>query len=99
MKLTPGTRLKSAVCEAVVVRLPAAGEISCGGAPMIPVAEVKPNDAALDPAWAGGSQIGKRYRDEDSGLEMLCTKAGQGTLAIDGRALELRDAKKLPSSD
>jgi len=32
-------------------------------------------------------------------LELLCTKAGQGTLASGGVALQLREAKPLPSSD
>lgn len=101
MKLTPGTRLKSAVCdtEAVIVRVPADGAIQCGGTAMIAFADAKPDDGAVDPAFAGGSAIGKRYADAASGLEMLCTKAGAGTLAIDGRALELREAKQLPSSD
>lgn len=101
MKLTPGTRLKSAVCdtEAVVVRVPSAGTVACGGTAMIGHADVKPNDGAIDPALAGGSAIGKRYHDPDSGLEMLCTKAGAGTLTIDGRPLALREAKQLPSSD
>jgi hypothetical protein len=101
MKLTPGTRLKSAVCntEVVVVRVPAAGTITCGGAAMVPIADERPDNAVIDPDSAGGSLIGKRYFDGASGLEMLCTKAGVGSLAIDGRALELREAKPLPSSD
>jgi len=101
MKLTPGTRLKSAACdtEAVVVRVPSEGEITCGGAPMIPFAEAKPEGVALDASAAGGTLMGKRYHDQASGLEMLCTKPGKGGLAIDGRPLELREAKQLPSSD
>jgi hypothetical protein len=47
----------------------------------------------------GGSLLGKRYADEDLGLELLCMKAGEGTLAVDGTAIPLRDAKPLPSSD
>jgi hypothetical protein len=30
---------------------------------------------------------------------LLCTKAGAGSLALDGRALGLKEAKPLPSSD
>ncbi|HUZ10867.1 MAG TPA: hypothetical protein VMU76_11945 [Acidimicrobiales bacterium] len=46
-----------------------------------------------------GAQLGKRYADEDLGLELLCTKAGSGTLAVDGRPLALKGVKQLPSSD
>jgi hypothetical protein len=30
---------------------------------------------------------------------LLCVKAGQGSLSIAGAALQLKDAKPLPSSD
>ncbi|MET0954063.1 MAG: hypothetical protein ABWX57_12285 [Aeromicrobium sp.] len=46
-----------------------------------------------------GSLLGKRYVDPDSGLELLCTKAGEGTLRVDGAALGVKQAKNLPSSD
>jgi hypothetical protein len=101
MKLTPGTRLRSAVCgtEGVVVRVPGEGVPACCGVAMLPIAEARPEGAAPDPAFAGGSQVGKRYYDEQSGLEMLCTKPGAGTLSIGGRPLQLRETKQLPSSD
>ena len=53
----------------------------------------------LDPSFAEGSLIGKRFADADSGLELLVTKAGAGTLTLDGVALPLKEAKPLPSSD
>jgi hypothetical protein len=37
--------------------------------------------------------------DEESGIEVLGAKAGKGSLAYDGRALMLKDAKPLPASD
>jgi hypothetical protein len=46
-----------------------------------------------------GAQLGKRYADEELSLELLCTKAGPGTLAVDGRTLGLKGVKALPSSD
>ncbi|WP_231611754.1 hypothetical protein [Rhodococcus sp. CX] len=55
--------------------------------------------SSIDPAHVGGAVMGKRYVDEASGLEVLCTKAGQGRLALDGTALVLKAAKPLPSSD
>ena len=51
------------------------------------------------PAFAGGTQMGKRDVDEAGRVELLCVKAGRGSLAIDGVALKTKDAKSLPSSD
>jgi hypothetical protein len=99
MELKPGSRWKSAVSdvEVVVVRPPAAaGELACGGAAMIAHAAPRAEGAA---APAGESQAGKRYHDAASGLEALCSKSGAGVLAFAGRALALKDAKKLPASD
>ena len=45
------------------------------------------------------AETGKRYADAGSGVEVLCTKAGQGDLAFAGRPLERKDAKPLPASD
>lgn len=44
-------------------------------------------------------QLGKRYKDEETGIEVLCIKPGDGALAIDDRALELMQPKVLPSAD
>ena len=40
--------------------------------------------------------LGKRYADEASGIELLCTKPGPGPLAVDGRPLVVKGAKPLP---
>lgn len=92
-------KLKSAVCdtEVLLVKAPAAGVLSCGGAPM--VAERSGDKGAVDPAYAEGTKMGKRYTDATGGLEALCIKPGAGSLALDGVALHLKDAKPLPSSD
>ncbi len=101
MQLKPGTRLRSAVdiTEVVVVRAPVAPvEICCGGHPMLDL-----DDTAMtgepDPAWTGGTLLGKRYGSEELGLEVLCTKPGAGTLSVNGNALEFARAKPLPASD
>jgi len=102
MDLKPGSRWKSAVCatEVVVVRPPgAAVTLECGGAPMLAATAERPAGGAVDPAHAGGSLMGKRYADPETGLEALCAKPGEGSLSIDGRPLAAKDAKKLPSSD
>ncbi len=52
-----------------------------------------------DAADSGETLIGKRYVNEDESLELLCTKGGAGTLALDGTPLEIKQAKQLPSSD
>ena len=71
--------------------------IYCGGVPMTPE---KPSDkVSVDPAFADGTKIGKRYIDAGGAVELLCTKAGQGSLSIDGVPLAAKDAKPLPSSD
>jgi hypothetical protein len=43
--------------------------------------------------------MGKRYFDAELGLELLASKSGEGALAIDGKALAMKEAKALPSSD
>lgn len=103
MKLIkPGLRLKSAVCstEVMVIRAPA-GEalIACGGSEMLGASDTAPPGAALDPARAQGSLIGKRYVDAQERYELLCTKGGEGSLWLNGVALEVKQAKPLPSSD
>lgn len=66
---------------------------------MVPHAGEKPAGLTIDEAHSGGSQMGKRFTDEETGAEVLCTKAGAGSLAIDGRAIGAVEAKKLPASD
>ena len=102
MQLKPGARLRSAVdsTEIIVVKAPG-GEIDlrCGGHPVVPLDTSETSGLSLDPTHSQGTQIGKRYADADVGLEVLCTKAGEGSLAVGEAALELKDAKPLPSSD
>lgn len=93
-----GTKLKSQVCDTEVMVIKGADVvISCGGTPM---AETKPAEAgALNAEFAGGTMIGKRYVDTAGTVELLCTKAGKGSLSIDGVILATKDAKPLPASD
>jgi hypothetical protein len=102
MKLGPGSRLRSTVCETevIVVRPPADDvDLRCGGVPMVPLGEEGGDGGSLDAAFAEGTALGKRYTDAAGELELLCTKAGAGSLAIGGEALGLKEAKPLPSSD
>lgn len=93
-----GTKLKSAVCdtEVMLIKL-GTGTIECGGAPM--VEERAGVQSAIDPAFADGTKMGKRYTDAAGTFEMLCVKPGVGSLSISGAACLLKDAKPLPSSD
>lgn len=94
-----GTRLASAVCdtEVMVVR-GAEVELACGGAPMVEVGGLRPGGGPAE-GLAGGTNLGKRYAHEDTGLQVLCIKAGAGTLTVAGAPLELMASKQLPSSD
>ena len=101
MQLRPGMKLFSTVCDAqvVVVKAPSdAVEIACGGAPM---AEADPGGATGTPdaSLGEGPALGKRYADDERGLELLCSRAGTGALTVDGQPLLLKGAKPLPSSD
>ena len=100
-ELKTGARLKSSVCdgEIMVVATPGGDiDITCGGAPMLlPGEEATP--AELNPDHAVGIVIGKRYITADEALEVLCVKAGQGSLAVNGELLLQKDTKKLPKTD
>lgn len=101
MQVKAGQRLASTVCDAevVVVKAPEADvEIGCGGAPMVAVGDPA-EPATLDPSLGDAALLGKRYADEEVGLELLCTKAGAGALTLGGAVLGLKGAKPLPSSD
>ena len=99
MQLKTGMRLKSTVCDAEVMVITAPDgdvELSCGGAPM---GDAGGAGGTLDPANAGGVQMGKRYVDGDGNLEVLCIKPGKGSLALDGTPLAEKSAKKIPKTD
>jgi hypothetical protein len=102
MKLRPGLKLHSAVSDAqvVVVKAPDGDlEVTCGGAPMVPDGEEAPAGVELDPSLGEGPLLGKRYADEELGIELLCARPGDGALAVDGQVLLVKGAKPLPSSD
>lgn len=99
--LKPGSRWVSAVCDTEVVVVKRGGDgvvIGCGGREMIPHGAEKPAGLQLDPGLSDGTVIGKRFEHE-SGVEVLCTKAGAGTLTANGTAMSVKESKPLPSSD
>ena len=96
--MKPGSKLKSQVCDTEVMVIRAgAGTVECGGTAMGADKPAAPGEMAAD--FAGGSLIGKRYVDPAGTFELLCVKGGKGTLAVDGTALTIKDAKPLPASD
>ena len=95
-----GSRLKSQVdqTQIIVVRAaPSLVELRCGGAPMVDL-DADTATAELDPEFAGGTAVGKRYVNDDA-AEVLVTKAGTGSLSIGRVALQVKEAKPLPASD
>lgn len=96
--MKPGTKLKSGVCDTeVMVIKTGGGQIECGGSPMGETKPASPGELSAD--HSGGTLMGKRYVDADGKYELLVTKAGKGSLSVDGVPLNTKDAKPLPASD
>lgn len=101
MKLRVGLALASAVDDTnvIVTRVADGGvTLTCGGVEMIEKGSTPPA-ADADPEQMQGSLIGKRYVDVADSIEVLCTRAGAGSLAVDGQLLVTAQAKTLPASD
>jgi hypothetical protein len=99
-ELKPGSRWTSSVCDTEVIVVKGAGEVDlrCGGVAMVAAGDDKLGGGVAAGA-DGGSARGKRYVDADESVELLCTKAGAGSVGIGDTALELKEAKPLPASD
>jgi hypothetical protein len=100
--LKPGARLFSTACSAELIAVkapPGDVELTIGGVP--PALDASDRDAPSGVAAGheGGVILGKRYVDDENTIELLCTKAGDGLPAVDGRLLVLKESKPLPSSD
>lgn len=101
MELKAGDRLQSTVSDAELIVIRAPGEdlaVTCGGRPLARAGEDGSRGEVLA-GQEGEVLLGKRYVDEADTIELLCTKPGDGALAVDGRSLQLKTAKPLPSSD
>ena len=100
VELRPGARFQSTVCATAVIVVKGAGpaDLTCGGAPMVTAGTA---ERAGEPSAdaSEGTLLGKRYGDPDETVEVLCTKAGPGSLALDGVPLAVRVTKPLPASD
>ena len=97
-----GGKYKSAVCDTqimVIRTIPEAVDLRCGGLSMLDANAPSEAGASLDPAFAAGTLIGKRYIDSSDRIELLCVKGGQGSLSLGAEALQTKQARALPSSD
>ena len=45
------------------------------------------------------NQLGKRYKCQECGTEILCTKTGEGAVMCCDKEMELQQPRALPSSD
>ena len=100
MQLKSGLRLQSVTCDSQVIVVRGSGEVDlrCGGQPMVPAGTAGDRVAPAD-GHTGGTLMGKRYGDDESGIEILCTKPGAGSLSLGDTTLPEKGAKALPSSD
>ena len=101
IQLKAGTRLRSATdaCEIVVVKAPAEPvDLRCGGHAFLAI-DAEPAPQSIEPGFDGGTQLGKRYADDELGIEVLCTKAGEGSISVGETILAVKGAKALPASD
>jgi hypothetical protein len=100
MKLTLGQTLESVVDSTalLVIRCPDGDlQVTCGGHEMVPRGEVAEH---VPPTATGqGVLLGKRYTIEGTDVELLCVKAGDHPVAINGAEAVQKAAKPLPASD
>lgn len=101
VEMRPGQTIRSAVSDVqvVVVKAPSTEvDVACGGVPMRGGEDAAPA-ATPDGPLAEGPALGKRYVDDETGLELLCSRPGDGALTVEGRVLVVKGAKPLPASD
>jgi hypothetical protein len=66
---------------------------------MVDIEDAVPDGGVLDESLGDAAQIGKRYADDDVGVELLCSRPGPGALTLNGAVLPMKGAKPLPASD
>ncbi len=100
VELRPGGRFQSTVCttEVIVVKGTGSADLTCGGSPMAAAGSAERSGEPSADA-SGGTLLGKRYGDPDETVEVLCTKAGPGSLSLGDVPLAVKVTKPLPASD
>ena len=87
--LKPGTRLKSAVCDAevMVIKAGETEDLTCGGIAMGEAPERTSGEEDKMHACLNG----KRYVNQEENIEILCVKSGDGSLYYNGEELMTKD--------
>jgi len=100
VELKPGAKFQSTVdtTQVIIVKGSGHADLQCGGAPMAPTGDSRIDGTPAAPN-SDGTLLGKRYSNEDGTIEVLCTKAGEGSLSIADTPLEIAQTKALPASD
>ena len=101
IQLKPGMKLRSATdaCEIVVIKTPGDPiDLRCGGHALAP-ADTAVATESIESGFNGGTQLGKSYASEELGVEVLCTKPGDGSISVGETVLMRKGPKPLPSSD
>ena len=105
LRLRVGQRLASATDTTAVIVIKASADdvsLTCGGVAMAAESESagadNPSLAPLD-GHDHGTQMGKRYECANGAVELLCTKAGTASLAVDDVLMIMKAVKALPASD
>jgi hypothetical protein len=101
-RVAVGQTLRSVTDTTMVIVVRGAAEdieITCGGAAMVDSRTDAAGHVPADPSFAAGTLLGKRYEDGAATIELLCTKAGPSSLAVNGEQLVVKAAKPLPASD
>jgi hypothetical protein len=102
MGIKVGARLRSTVCDTEMIVVGSPGEeldLCCGGHPMVAKDAAVPGAGEPKAGFDEGTLLGKRYADQQRGLEVLVTRAGTGSLSVGDDPLPVKDAKPLPASD
>lgn len=102
LTLKPGSRLYGAACttELIVVKTTAGViDLRIGGHPALRSAADRIGGMVVTTAPESATLVGKRYVDADESLEVLCTRAGAGAVAVGDVLCEVKEAKALPASD
>ena len=105
LRLRVGQRLLSATDATAVIVVKASADdvvLTCGGVAMAAELESagadNPNQAPPE-GHDHGTQLGKRYESANSAVELLCTKAGTASLAVNDVPMTVKAVKALPASD
>jgi len=96
--LKVGSRLRgqNSSCEVIVVKgSDRPGALMCAGLEMV----ASPTPDLPEASGGPAIELGKRYSDDETDIEVLCTKPGIGPLSFDDRELTRKAARALPASD